>query len=77
MDRRAQPLPRPCTMDAASDQRLDQIGLPLNRNFSFRHFREIGIHWKYDRSAREVFDPDLYVFDKLMRSNFSAVQWAS
>jgi len=52
-------------------------GLPINRNFSYRHFREISIHWKYDRSAREVFDPDLYKFDELMRSNFSAVQWAS
>jgi hypothetical protein len=51
--------------------------LPLSRNFSFRHFREIGNHWKYDRSARQVFDPDLYAFDELMRSNFSAVQWPS
>lgn len=51
--------------------------LPVNRNFSFRHFREIGNHWKYDRSAREVFDPQLYAFDELMHSNFSIVQWAS
>jgi hypothetical protein len=51
--------------------------LSINRNFSFRHFREIGNHWKYDRSGREAFDPDRYVFDQRLRSNFSAVQWTS
>ena len=51
--------------------------LPLNRNFSFRHFREISNHWKYDRSAREVFDPNLYIFDKRMCANFSTVQWTA
>ena len=50
---------------------------PLNRNFSFRHFKEIGNHWKYDRSAREVFDVDRYAYDKRMCSSFSAVQWTS
>jgi hypothetical protein len=51
--------------------------LPLSRNFSFRHYREISTHWKYDRSTREDFDADRYVFDQPMRSNFSAVQWTS
>jgi hypothetical protein len=49
----------------------------LSRNFSFRHFREISNHWKYDRSAREVFDPGRYVFDHRMCSNFGAVQWTA
>jgi hypothetical protein len=51
--------------------------IPLDRNFSFRHFREISNHWKYDRSAREPFDAGRYVFDQRMCSNFSAVQWTS
>ncbi len=51
--------------------------LPLSRNFSFRHFREIGNHWKYDRSLREVFDASRYAFDQRMRENFSAVQWSA
>jgi hypothetical protein len=51
--------------------------LPLSRNFALRHFREIGDHWKYDRSTREVFDADRYVFDQRMRANFSAVQWTT
>jgi hypothetical protein len=51
--------------------------LPVSRNFSFRHFREISTHWKYDRSARVVLDPNLYVRDELMRANYSAVQWTS
>lgn len=51
--------------------------IPLNRNFSFRHFREISNHWKYDRSARELFDAGRYAFDPYMRSAFSAVQWTS
>jgi hypothetical protein len=51
--------------------------LPKSRNFSFRHFREINNHWKYDRSAREVFDANRYVFDHQMRSNFANVQWTS
>jgi hypothetical protein len=51
--------------------------IPLTRNFSFRHFREISNHWKYNRSAREVFDAGRYVFDQRMCSNFSAVQWTS
>jgi hypothetical protein len=51
--------------------------LPLNRNFAFRHFREIGNHWKYDRSAREIFDGTRYAFDQRMRANFATVQWTS
>jgi hypothetical protein len=50
---------------------------PISQNFSFRHFREIGNHWKYDRTAREVFDPDRYIFDQRMRANFGAVQWTA
>jgi peptidoglycan/xylan/chitin deacetylase (PgdA/CDA1 family) len=48
---------------------------PLSRNFSFRHFREIGNHWKYDRSAREIFDQNRDVFDQRMCANFALVQW--
>lgn len=51
--------------------------LPLDRNFSFRHFREIGNHWKYDRSQRELFDPGRYSFDHLIRANFEAVRWTA
>jgi len=51
--------------------------LPLRRNFSFRHFREIGDGWKYDRSAREPFDTERYAFDHVMRANFAAVRWTA
>lgn len=51
--------------------------LPLNRNFSFRHFREISNHWKYDRSGREAFDANRYAFDPRLCLNFAAVQWTS
>ncbi|HXX03136.1 MAG TPA: hypothetical protein VEJ37_02300 [Xanthobacteraceae bacterium] len=47
----------------------------LERNFSFRHFREIGDGWKYDRSLRETFNPERYAFDRVLRANFAAVQW--
>lgn len=49
--------------------------LPVSRLFTFRHFREIGNHWKYDRSAREMFDGSRYAFDPQMRKSFAAVQW--
>jgi hypothetical protein len=51
--------------------------LPQSGNFSFRHFREINDHWKYDRSARERFDPDLYAYDRLIRSNYASVRWST
>jgi hypothetical protein len=50
---------------------------PINGNFSFRHFREIGNHWKYDRSAREIFDGVRYAFDQRMCASFASVQWTS
>jgi hypothetical protein len=49
--------------------------VPLSRKFTFRHFREIGTHWKYNRSEREAFDAARYVFDQRMCSNFAAVEW--
>jgi hypothetical protein len=51
--------------------------LPKSGNFSFRHFREINDHWKYDRSARECFDPDLHTYDQLIRSNYASVRWST
>jgi hypothetical protein len=51
--------------------------LALNSNFSFRHFREIGNNWKYDRSARELYDDSRYAFDQRLSANFAAVRWAS
>ncbi len=49
--------------------------VPLSRNFSFRHYREIGNHWKYDRSAREKFDKVRYAYDAEIVANFAAVEW--
>ena len=49
--------------------------LPKSNRFSFRHFREINDHWKYDRSAREHFDPGLHTYDELVRSNYAHVHW--
>ena len=51
--------------------------VPISGNFSFRHFREIGNHWKYDRSARETFDRERYAFDQCMRASFATVQWTA
>ena len=49
--------------------------VPLSRNFSFRHYREIGNHWKYDRSARERFDNRRYAYDHAIVANFAVVKW--
>ena len=51
--------------------------LPKSNKFSFRHFREINDHWKYNRSARDLFDPDLYAYDRLIRSNYASVRWST
>jgi hypothetical protein len=52
-------------------------GLVLSRNFYFRHYREIGNHWKYDRSSREPFDDGLYLLDQQTIKNFAGVRWTS
>ena len=52
-------------------------GLPISRNFSYRHFREISNSWKGDRSAREVFNPDRYIYDRRVCANYARVNWAS
>jgi len=45
--------------------------LRVSRTFSFRHFREISDSWKYLRSDRPEFDPDVHEYDSLMDSHFS------
>jgi len=49
----------------------------FDHNFSFRHFREISTHWKYDRTVRKIFDADSYAFDQRMRASFATVQWTA
>jgi len=51
--------------------------LSLSHDFTFRHFREIGNHWKYDRSSRETFDSTNYVHDERMCADFARVNWTS
>ena len=51
--------------------------LLFDHNFSFRHFREISTHWKYDRTSRKIFDAGSYAFDQRMRASFAAVQWTA
>jgi hypothetical protein len=48
----------------------------VSRSFCYRHFREINDHWKYDRSSRENFDANRFVYDRAMVSNFDNVNWA-
>src|SRR5207302_153500 len=41
----------------------------------FRHFREIGGNWKYDRKLRESFDPARHVRDDALARAFQRVNW--
>ena len=49
----------------------------LTSCFCYRHFKEINDHWKYDRSDRENFDADRFVYDRAMVSNFDHVNWGT
>jgi hypothetical protein len=49
--------------------------LPCSRNFSFAHFREIGSNWKYQRTSRVAFDPQIHKTNELLRSTFRQVNW--
>jgi hypothetical protein len=51
--------------------------LLFDHNFSFRHFREISTHWKYDRTTRKTFDAGHYAFDQRMRASFADVEWTA
>ena len=43
---------------------------------SFRHFREIGGNWKYDRKLREPFDPYRHVRDEALARAYDKVDWS-
>jgi hypothetical protein len=45
------------------------------RGVGFRHFREIGGNWKYDRKTRESFDPARHVRDDALARAFDQVDW--
>jgi hypothetical protein len=45
------------------------------RGVGFRHFREIGGNWKYDRKTRESFDPVRHVRDDALARAFDQVDW--
>jgi hypothetical protein len=45
------------------------------RGAAFRHFREIGGNWKYDRKTRESFDPARHVRDDALARAFDQVDW--
>ena len=47
------------------------------RDFSFRHFREIGSNWKYQRTNRVLFDPLVHEADSLLEETFQRVDWAN
>jgi hypothetical protein len=49
----------------------------VSGSFCYRHFREINDHWKYDRSSRENFDTNRFVYDRAMVSNFDKVNWVT
>ena len=42
------------------------------KDFSFRHFREIGSNWKYQRTNRVPFDPSVHKTDHGIDGSFSA-----
>ena len=44
-------------------------------DFSFRHFREIGSNWKYQRTSRVPFDPSIHRTDDLLRTTLKRVSW--
>jgi hypothetical protein len=43
--------------------------------FSFRHFREIGSNWKYQRISRVPFKPAIHKTDDLLLETFNRVDW--
>lgn len=45
------------------------------RRFSFRHFREIGSNWKYQRTSRVSLDPSIHEADGLLERTFQRVDW--
>jgi hypothetical protein len=49
--------------------------LPCSGDFSFRHFREIGSNWKYQRTSRVPFDPSIHRTDDLLRTTLQRVAW--
>jgi hypothetical protein len=42
----------------------------------FRHFREIGGNWKYERKVRETLDPARHVRDEALLRAFDRVDWS-
>ncbi len=46
----------------------------INPAFSYRHFREIGDSWKYDRNTRPEFDPALHERDDALAAHFSRLR---
>jgi hypothetical protein len=49
--------------------------LPCSGDFSFRHFREIGSNWKYQRTSRVSFDPSIHQTDELLGTTLKQVAW--
>lgn len=47
----------------------------ISKEFAFRHFREISISWKYDRSRKDHFDPARFFDDPIMERTFQRVDW--
>jgi hypothetical protein len=45
------------------------------RQFSFRHFREIGSNWKYQRTNRVSHDSSIHEADSLLERTFQRVDW--
>jgi hypothetical protein len=45
------------------------------RQFSFRHFREIGSNWKYQRTNRVPLDPSIHKTDPTLLEAFQRVDW--
>jgi hypothetical protein len=50
---------------------------PVDRSFCYRHFKEINDNWKYDRSRREAFDPNGFVYDRALVSSLRRVSWTN
>ena len=46
------------------------------RGIAFRHFREIGGNWKYERKLWERFDPARHVKDEALRRALDRVDWS-
>jgi hypothetical protein len=47
----------------------------VSRGAGFRHFREIGDSWKYDRSKRDPSDPARHAYDRELRAALDRVRW--